>query len=196
MSIILNGTTGITTPDIQSAAGLDATDINDGAVTAAKLHTTAVTDKLGYTPVNKAGDTITGNLVISGGSVITHTAGGSISASGDNILNLENLFGLYTAGLLIIRGNENGVNQTQRLYMWTISYYGGSSTRWVGLKELGSKQIENSYGSVHAYLGNWAGSYTSSDQSHSGTSTTTSNIYFRSAAGSGCTYSYTIWRTG
>ena len=55
MSIILNGTTGITTPDIQSAAGLDATDINDNAITAAKLHTTAVTDKLGYTPVNKAG---------------------------------------------------------------------------------------------------------------------------------------------
>lgn len=30
--------------------------IDDLAVTAAKLHTTAVTDKLGYTPVNKAGD--------------------------------------------------------------------------------------------------------------------------------------------
>ena len=64
MSIILNGTTGITTPDIQSAAGLDATDINDGAVTAAKLHTTAVTDKLGYTPLNKAGDSMSGSLNI------------------------------------------------------------------------------------------------------------------------------------
>ena len=62
MSIILNGTTGITTPDIESAAGLDTSDINDNAVTAAKLHTTAVTDKLGYTPVNKAGDSMTGAL--------------------------------------------------------------------------------------------------------------------------------------
>jgi hypothetical protein len=60
MSIVLDGTTGITTPDIQSAAGLDATDINDGAVTAAKLHTTAVTDKLGYTPANIAGQTYSG----------------------------------------------------------------------------------------------------------------------------------------
>ena len=51
MTITLNGTTGITTPDITSAAGLDASDINDNAITAAKLHTTAVTDKLGYTPV-------------------------------------------------------------------------------------------------------------------------------------------------
>lgn len=36
--------------------------LGDSAVTAAKLHTTAVTDKLGYTPVNKAGDTMTGTL--------------------------------------------------------------------------------------------------------------------------------------
>jgi hypothetical protein len=36
--------------------------IADGDVTAAKLHTNAVTDKLGYTPVDKAGDTMTGQL--------------------------------------------------------------------------------------------------------------------------------------
>ena len=73
MAIILDGTTGITAPDITSAAGLDASDINDGAVTAAKLHTTAVTDKLGYTPANKAGDIFTGTTYlyshnVSGGS--------------------------------------------------------------------------------------------------------------------------------
>ena len=73
MAIILDGTTGITAPDITSAAGLDAADINDGAVTAAKLHTTAVTDKLGYTPANLSGDTFTGatylhSLNVSGGS--------------------------------------------------------------------------------------------------------------------------------
>jgi hypothetical protein len=36
MSIILNGTTGITTPDIQSAAGLDAADLT-GTVASARL---------------------------------------------------------------------------------------------------------------------------------------------------------------
>lgn len=55
MAIILDGTTGITAPDITSAAGLDTSDINDNAITAAKLHTTAVTDKLGYTPASVAG---------------------------------------------------------------------------------------------------------------------------------------------
>jgi hypothetical protein len=44
-------------------------DIADGAVTAAKLASTAVTDKLGYTPVNKAGDTMSGPL---GVGVFTH----------------------------------------------------------------------------------------------------------------------------
>jgi len=73
MSIVLNGTTGITTPDLTSAAGLDTSDINDGAVTATKLHTTTVTDKLGYTPANLAGDVFTGatylhSLNVSGGS--------------------------------------------------------------------------------------------------------------------------------
>ena len=60
MSIVLNGTTGITTPDLTSTAGFDTSDINDGAVTSAKLHTTAVTDKLGYTPANIAGQTYSG----------------------------------------------------------------------------------------------------------------------------------------
>lgn len=59
MAIILDGTTGITAPDITSSAGLDAADLTgtlpidrvaDLSITAAKLHTTAVTDKLGYTP--------------------------------------------------------------------------------------------------------------------------------------------------
>jgi hypothetical protein len=40
-------------------------DIADSAVTAQKLAAAAITDKLGYTPVNKAGDTITGTLSLS-----------------------------------------------------------------------------------------------------------------------------------
>ncbi len=47
-----------------STGTLPIARIADGAVTAAKLASTAVTDKLGYSPVNKAGDTMTGNLSI------------------------------------------------------------------------------------------------------------------------------------
>ena len=43
MAIILDGTTGITAPDITSSAGLDASDINDNAITAAKLAANSVT---------------------------------------------------------------------------------------------------------------------------------------------------------
>lgn len=38
--------------------------VADSALTAAKLAAAAITDKLGYTPVNKAGDTLTGNLTV------------------------------------------------------------------------------------------------------------------------------------
>ena len=44
--------------------------IADSAVTAAKLHTTAVTEKLGYTPVSKAGDTVSGPLDMGQGATI------------------------------------------------------------------------------------------------------------------------------
>ena len=40
------------------------TQIENNAITAPKLHTTSVQDKLGYTPANKAGDTFSGPLII------------------------------------------------------------------------------------------------------------------------------------
>ena len=43
-----------------SDQSVNTAKIQDGVVTAAKLHTTAVTDKLGYTPLNKAGDSMVG----------------------------------------------------------------------------------------------------------------------------------------
>lgn len=41
---------------------INTSDLADAAVTAQKLAAAAITDKLGYTPVNKAGDTMTGML--------------------------------------------------------------------------------------------------------------------------------------
>lgn len=99
----------ITTDKIAAGAVVNA-DISDGVitgakladttVTAAKLHTTAVTDKLGYTPVNKAGDTMTGSLNLNGyGSRDT-------SGSGKVYNNLTPLYDFYsngnTAGALVV----------------------------------------------------------------------------------------------
>lgn len=52
-----------------TAGTLPIDRVADGAVTAAKLASTAVTDKLGYTPVNKAGDTLTGKVSLSTSTV-------------------------------------------------------------------------------------------------------------------------------
>lgn len=51
----------IQTADLANGAVTTA-KVADSAVTAAKMASSAVTDKLGYTPVNKAGDTMTGAL--------------------------------------------------------------------------------------------------------------------------------------
>lgn len=72
--------------------GVHTAKIADNAVSAAKLHTTAVTDKLGYTPLNKAGDTLTGNLDL-GGKLIRDTSG-----SGKVYYNLTPVYDLYSSG--------------------------------------------------------------------------------------------------
>lgn len=46
--------------EVEWGSTLDIGTPSDASVTAVKLSSTAITDKLGYTPVNKAGDTMTG----------------------------------------------------------------------------------------------------------------------------------------
>jgi hypothetical protein len=48
--------------EVEWGSTLDIGTPSDASVTAAKLGATAITDKLGYTPVNKAGDTLSGIL--------------------------------------------------------------------------------------------------------------------------------------
>lgn len=50
--------------EVEWGSTLDIGTPSDASVTAAKLTSTAITDKLGYTPLNKAGDTMTGNLTV------------------------------------------------------------------------------------------------------------------------------------
>jgi hypothetical protein len=54
MAITLNGSTGIVETNIADSA-ITTAKIANNAVTATDLHTTAITDKLGYTPLNKLG---------------------------------------------------------------------------------------------------------------------------------------------
>lgn len=56
---------GITTSMIADGAVVTS-KVADGAITSAKLAPGAAIANIGYTPVNKAGDTITGNLTVNG----------------------------------------------------------------------------------------------------------------------------------
>ena len=97
MSIVLNGTTGITTPDLTSAAGLDAADLT-GTVASARLPagsviqvvqgvrtTTLVIDSASYVEFLSA--TIT-PLYTSSRILIIATVNGSMSSNGSAFLSL------------------------------------------------------------------------------------------------------------
>jgi hypothetical protein len=84
--------------------------IVNGAVTAAKLASGAVVGHLGYTPVNKAGDTMSGALSLPQANTTAGT-----SAAGNRHIELR------TAGLrwaLGLGGNESGSNAGANFYLW------------------------------------------------------------------------------
>lgn len=60
------------------ASGAAATNIGTGGVTSTMLASGAAVSNIGYTPANKAGDTFTGNVNISGAVVAT----GNVTAYG------------------------------------------------------------------------------------------------------------------
>jgi hypothetical protein len=83
--------------------------ITDGSISAVKLHTTAITDKLGYTPMNKAGDIIEGALIPVANA--THDLGSSTLAWRN----------IYTNDLhLSNEGHEEGNSVDGSKGNWTI----------------------------------------------------------------------------
>ena len=68
---------------VDSGGAVDAANLTnavpaDGSITAAKLAIGAAVSNIGFTPANKAGDTFTGNVNISGAVVAT----GNVTAYG------------------------------------------------------------------------------------------------------------------
>lgn len=124
------------------------------------------------------------------------TSSGNIASGGTYILNLEESSGLYTTGLLYVRGNENGLNQTIKLYSWNLSYYSPTGDRYVRLALIHSSTLNNGYGDVYAYISAYSSNRTASVQSASSTSSSVSDIYLRNAVGAGCTAQWSLWRTG
>ena len=128
--------------------------------------------------------------------IITKTGNASLGSSGNFVLNLESVAGLGTAGLLMVRGVENNVNSSIRLYMWNTPWYSQNGTRYGILKILGDRNHANNYGNVYAYFSSYSGSVTTADQTTSSTSSSTAyDVYMRNSQGAPCTVQWTLWRT-
>ena len=115
MSIILDGTTGITTPDIQSAAGLDAADLT-GTVASARLPAGSVIQVVSTTKTDTFSTSSSGNVDITGLSVnITPTNASSkflifakVSVSNSQPQNTAFVVQLVRDATLINKGDGAG----------------------------------------------------------------------------------------
>lgn len=134
----------------------------------------------------------------SGGSIYSSSGSGSLPAGGSNIFNIESTFGTVATGLLMVRGNENNINGTFYMWSWNISIYLPTSERYINLNQItdAGSVMNNNYGQVYAYLGAYSADRANTYQQASAANSSVSDIYFRNAAGAGCTYQYTVWRTG
>jgi len=113
--------------------------IVDGAVTAAKLASGAAVSNIGYTPVNKAGDTMTGALNLP-------------SSASTAVETLAIRFTDGTNQLGSIRAyNNGGYNQSMRFY--TTNAAGSSEAKAFEVDGVGNFQMNSGYGSVATAYG-------------------------------------------
>lgn len=90
-----------------SVASINGVDIINGTVSANKLASGAAVSNIGYTPVNKAGDTMTGRLIIGAGSDRAIDLLNSSSVA-QGYIGVEGAFGSAPTNSLRLRG-EGGV---------------------------------------------------------------------------------------
>ncbi len=122
---------------------LSTADYQDASVTAAKLASGAAVANIGYTPVNKAGDTITGNLDVLGTTTVAGTnvvgtlgltgnftqnpASGTFTLAQDPTLALQaatkqyvdNNFQLATGSVQALTGDLTLTNASARVFEFT-----------------------------------------------------------------------------
>jgi hypothetical protein len=188
------GTTGIGLYDSDGTRSSMYYHASSGSVIGSTVNKPFIltTNDLTRLTISAGGDVYTAsrNLFSSMGNAYTIAAGGSLA------FNIEALGGLFTSGILYVMGRENSLNQTIAVYTFNLSYSYVSNIRYIRLLQISRNTVNNEYGNVYAYVSSYAASWTSTDQSHSGTSTSISDIYFRNAVGAGCQVNYLIHFTG
>lgn len=115
----LGGTVDLSTKTITYRPFLDG-DFSSGAIPGGKLATGAATDNLGYTPLNKLGDTIQGTLILQNGSVMSpdgaNTSG--IRIDGQDIQ-------IRTSGTSRLQFDSSGRPLERNRPVWACSGRGG-----------------------------------------------------------------------
>jgi hypothetical protein len=119
---------------------LDASGVEDGEVTAAKLAAGAAVSNIGYTPVNKAGDTMTGTLTLTYGGVTRFSL--PIGATDPNFT---------------VNGDTDGVERRDIALRWQSNNSHGYVS--VLRSDMGGTTFLNGYGSIRFNIGASNGSF-------------------------------------
>lgn len=88
-------------------ANVTTAKIADGNVTAAKLASGVAVSNIGYTPLNKAGDSMSGNLVMSGATTIT-ASGSSSTTTGVKINSGTDIGSLFVRDVAATNYTDTG----------------------------------------------------------------------------------------
>jgi hypothetical protein len=137
-----------------------------------------------YLSINASGDITANygsNLYTPGITWQSSRLSGGFSASGAGVVfNLYSLLG-RGGGIIRVHGTENGLNNTYVEYSYINAFFGPSATYYGRIIARNRTSINNGYGDPYLYFSNFAGSYTTADQTNSGTALSSMDIYLKNA---------------
>lgn len=173
----------IVTADKISDGAVGTNDLSNGAVTAAKIASGAAVANIGYTPLNKAGDTLTGPLNV---QRINQTASysGSTSSSGALVFNLISLLGNNSQAIVTISCAENELNRGFAVYIISTSSASWMDSHYAAIRLIQRVDLNNSHGSPYLYLANYSGDIGNTYQTRNTTGISAADIYVKNGAGS------------
>jgi hypothetical protein len=119
----------------------------------------------------------------------TRSLSGGFGASGAGVVfNLYSLFG-RGGGTIRVFGTENNLNNTMVEYTYVCAYHGANNTYYGRIIAGNRASINNGYGNAYLYFSNYESSYTTADQTNSGTTLSAMDVYLKNAVNNYGAYS-------
>ena len=104
------------------------------------------------------------------------------SSTGTLVANMNTVYGNTYYLEITILGTENTLNRGMAKYLMIGTFHGANSNYYVTLSEIGRAGMNNSYGRPYLFLNGYESSFTTTDQTTSGTNVDRNELYCRTNA--------------